>query len=407
MTDISAGYDHCSGFPHKTRFPLPCLFLGTGGVFHICPCSVSGRKGYGVTSQIKGIFAALKEEKMGNIKNFLLSFTILLTIILAGCQNGVHPEGIGGKGETNSEENKEGSEYAGESGKETGGPTIETGVISIAHRGAPFFAPEHTIPSYEIAAGLGADYIELDLQMTKDGVLVSIHDKTVGRTTGGQGEVASYTLKELKRLDADHSFAGRERKRYAHVKIPTLEEVLERFGDSVNYYIEIKNPADNPGMEKALIDTLKKFQLLHKKDKNGLPKVIIQSFSPKSLKSVQRMEPGLPLIRLFNEKDFASLTDDAIKELQTYASGVGLPFRSVTKKEIDRLHSYGLDVHVYTINDKKTMEQYIDYGVDGIFTDHIDQLLEILHMRQNSPNEKSRIHRLPQKSDEFGIRPSD
>ncbi len=251
--------------------------------------------------------------------------------------------------------------------------------ISIAHRGASAYLPEHTIPAYELAAEWGADYIELDLHMTADGHLVAIHDQTVDRTTDGTGYVHHLSLEELKQLNAATNFQGDEQ--YDVIPIPTLEEVLEHFGDSVNYYIELKNPENYPDMVETLFQQLQEFDLLHKKDDKGLDKVILQSFHEESLRELYQLEPSLPLIQLFNRNDSLMLSKKDFQKVKTYAIGVGIPYQTTTASRLAMIHNEGLLVHVYTINDEKLMEQYINLGVDGIFTDRVDVLIDLLEKK--------------------------
>ena len=138
------------------------------------------------------------------------------------------------------------------------GSTTDSTVLNIGHRGASGYAPEHTIPAYDLALEQGADYIEIDLQMTADGVLVAMHDDTLDRTaTAPEGVPEEYctglviekTLEQIKQCDVG-SWFGPE---YAGEQIPTLEEIFQRYGTSVNYYIETKNPEAAPGMEEELL----------------------------------------------------------------------------------------------------------------------------------------------------------
>ncbi|SUK87380.1 glycerophosphoryl diester phosphodiesterase [Staphylococcus aureus] len=114
-----------------------------------------------------------------------------------------------------------------------------------------------------------------------------MHDETVNRTTNGHGKVEDYTLDELKQLDAGSWFNKKypkyARASYKNAKVPTLDEILERYGPNANYYIETKSPDVYPGMEEQLLASLKKHHLLNNnKLKNG--HVMIQSFSDESLK---------------------------------------------------------------------------------------------------------------------------
>src|SRR5439155_1528352 len=130
-------------------------------------------------------------------------------------------------------------------------------VLNIGHRGASGYAPEHTFASYDLALKLGADYIEQDVQMTSDGVLVVTHDETLDRTARGPAEdctgpVKTKTLAQIKRCDAGSWFGPQ----FEGERIPTLEEVFQRYGRQANYYIETKSPEIYPGMEEALLALL-------------------------------------------------------------------------------------------------------------------------------------------------------
>jgi glycerophosphoryl diester phosphodiesterase len=115
-------------------------------------------------------------------------------------------------------------------------------VLIVAHRGASAYEPENTIRSFERAFKLGADFVELDVRLSKDGVLVVIHDEAADRTTNGSGLVRSLTLNQLRLLDAGKG-----------EKIPTLKEVLERFNrDEHMFFIEAKEP----GLEEKLLEAI-------------------------------------------------------------------------------------------------------------------------------------------------------
>src|SRR5262245_55585750 len=135
-------------------------------------------------------------------------------------------------------------------------------VLNIGHRGASGYAPEHTIPAYDLALPLGADYIEQDLQLTSDGVLVCLHDTELDRTARGAaenctGSVGDKTLAQIKTCDVGSWFndanPGLARPEYVGLQIPTLEEVFVRYGRRVNYYIETKSPETADHMEERLL----------------------------------------------------------------------------------------------------------------------------------------------------------
>lgn len=250
--------------------------------------------------------------------------------------------------------------------------------LIIGHRGASGYAPEHTIESYQLAKKMGADYLEIDLQETKDGILVAMHDSKVDRTTDKTGFVKEYTLKELKKLDAGSWFneenSNKVNENYNGLQVPTLEEVLNEFGDRENYYIEIKSPEENKGIEKKLITILEKHHLIGNQSSNG--KVIIQSFSEESLKNIHRQHKDIPLIQLFDYKTSASITKKELEEIKQYAVGVGLNYDQLNMEYGKRVLEADLLLHPYTVNSKKEIENAMELGATGIFTDYIDNATE-------------------------------
>ena len=245
-------------------------------------------------------------------------------------------------------------------------------MIIIGHRGASGYAPEHTFASWDLALTMSVDYIEQDLQMTSDGVLVVMHDPTLDRTTSGSGEVIRHTLAEVQALDAgawfDPKFAGE--------RVRTLCELFERYGRDTNYYIETKNPEDAPGMEEKLLELINEFRLREGAVERW--QVLIQSFSTASLRKIQQMDVALPLIQLI-EKEYSSEQIQArLPEISEYAVGIGPSRVSVDAQLVEAAHRNGLHVHPYTVNDEFEMRRLIDAGVDGMFTDYPDRLCEVI-----------------------------
>lgn len=252
--------------------------------------------------------------------------------------------------------------------------------LNIAHRGASGYAPEHTLLSYKLGEKLVSDYIEIDIQMTKDGKLIAMHDTDVSRTTNGYGPVKTYTLKEIKRLDAGSWFNQKHpvnaKPVFANTQIPTLSEIFKEFGKDANYYIEIKSPEQYPNMVGKLISVLKKHGLIGKDVPNG--KVIIQSFSRDSLLKVHQINSSIPLIQLIRYQDEASISQHELEQINDYAIGIGVKYRFLTKKSVNKVLDSGLLLHAFTVNNKKNMKQLIHWGVTGIFTNYPDRLNEVL-----------------------------
>ena len=268
----------------------------------------------------------------------------------------------------------------------------------IAHRGASGHAPESTMAAYELAHEWGVDYLELDAQLSSDGEVVVFHDDTIDRTSDGEGAINDYTLEELKALDtgtwfneanpdsASDDFAGAE--------MLTLDELFEHFGHDARYYIETKSPQLNPGLEEALVEKLEEHDMIE----NG--RVLVQSFEQDSLLKVQALNADVPLIQLVwyypsEEGDSklvewtgvtpgpAEITDEDFQAVADYAVGIGTNYIYDGREVIDadfiqQAQENGLPVHVYTINETEEMERLMDMGVNGLFTNYPDRLLELV-----------------------------
>ncbi|MFT4415880.1 glycerophosphodiester phosphodiesterase [Fredinandcohnia humi] len=229
----------------------------------------------------------------------------------------------------------------------------------IAHRGANDRFIEHTLTAYKIATEDGVNYLEIDLRMTKDGELVAMHDETIDRTTNGQGKVSDYTLKELKKFNTISTYNNKT----ISEEIPTLREILDSFSDTENFYIETRLVNGHVAMEKQVLELLQEYDLLHNN------RVILQSFSMKSLEKISSIYPNIPLTLLFRKGEF-----DVDQAASTNYPIVGIESKDVTREVVKQLHKRGKEVHVYFTNrksQKKEQKRMLEFGVDGYFTDYI------------------------------------
>lgn len=254
-------------------------------------------------------------------------------------------------------------------------------VLNIGHRGASGHAPEHTIIAYDLALEMGADFIEQDLQLTSDGVLVVLHDSDLDRTARGPaenctGDVIEKTVAQIKTCDVgvwfNEAFPELARPEHVGQRIPTLEEVFQRYRHRTNYHIETKTPEDAPGMEERLLDLMNRYNLT--KPAEDRFQVLIQSFSPASLQAIHALNERLPLIQLYgggNSSEFIRSTLGAVSE---YAVGIGPSFRGIEAALVEEAHARCLDLHPYTVNDAADMRALIELGVDGMFTNFPDRL---------------------------------
>ena len=271
----------------------------------------------------------------------------------------------------------------------TGGP-----VLNIGHRGATGLAPEHTIASYDLALELGADYIEQDLRMTSDGVLIVLHDEELDRTTRGPAEnctgaVSEKTLAQVKTCDVGSFFNERypeqARDEYVGLKVPTLEEVFRRYGTETNYYIETRSseaPPGTPGiddssnMEEELLRLMDEYGL--REPAAGSWRVLIQSFVPASLTEIHAQDPSLPLVQLYSDDETSETIQADLEAAETYAIGIGPSQDVVDVALVESAHVRCLAVHPYTLEEKSDMRHLVDLGVDGMFTNFPDRLEEVL-----------------------------
>ncbi|MCU0706573.1 MAG: hypothetical protein MUF18_21665 [Fimbriiglobus sp.] len=266
----------------------------------------------------------------------------------------------------------------------------------IAHRGASFDAPEHTLAAYELALKYGADFVEPDLQLTKDGVLVCLHDTTLERTTNVKDvfpdrakevngkktwPVAEFTLKEIQMLDA----GGWKDKKFAGQRVPTFQQMIDAVKGKAGIIPETKAPEVygklGLNMEKELMAVLK----ANKLDAPGAdPKtpVVIQSFSAESLKALRKDHAcRLPLVYLFT----VDQTAEKLKEMKEYADGIAPNKALVLKRPglVADAHALGMSVTVWTcrsgstgqFKDVKAEMRHMlkELKVDAIFTDNPDQ----------------------------------
>ncbi len=264
--------------------------------------------------------------------------------------------------------------------------------LVIAHRGASYWAPEETQPSYELARDLGADYLEMDVHRTKDGVVVAMHDDTPERTTNAaeifpgreKQDLSEFTLAELKQLDAgswfNRKFPDRARKGYVGQKILTLAEILDIAGAKGGkhpVYIETKSPDHYPGVEKGLVAVLRDKGWLEDGG-GGLPPVIFQSFHSDSLVKLGELAPKVPRIYLVEsevlkkEGGWGPMLDRAVQ----IGAGIGPAGTLCWPWHVGSAHRHGLIVHAYTLDERWQFRLMTWFGVDGCFTNRCDALMD-------------------------------
>jgi glycerophosphoryl diester phosphodiesterase len=245
-------------------------------------------------------------------------------------------------------------------------------IAVIGHRGGRAIAPENTLAAFRKAIELGADYVEIDVRTTKDGQLVIMHDGTVDRTTNGKGAVSSFTLAEIKKLDAGSKFSSQ----YANEPVPTFDETLSLCKGKVHIYLDFKEANVN----KTLL-VLKK----HKVEKE-----VVVYADVSELQEWKKLAPKIPVMpSLPDEFRRAGGVQDFEKTLQAEILDGGV--EEWTKELVADAHKVGAKVYVDCLNrmdNDVSFQHAIDIGVDGIQTDHPDRLIDFLKSNKRT----SEIH---------------
>jgi glycerophosphoryl diester phosphodiesterase len=250
--------------------------------------------------------------------------------------------------------------------------------LVIAHRGGKGLWPENSLFAFERASALGVDMLEMDVHLSSDGELVVIHDRTLERTTDGQGAVAAHSLEQLQALDAGYRWSADGGQSYPYrgqgVRIPRFIEVLERFPEQAKV-IEIKVP--DVGMEAMLCDALEAHQ---QRDR-----VIVGSFYDRSLQLFREQCPGVAtsagpgsvrLLVALNWLGLANLLSPSYQALQIPEAHDGLQVAS--PRLLKNARERGLNVQLWTINEQPDMRRLLDLGAHALITDYPDRALQVL-----------------------------
>ncbi|MBM4466470.1 MAG: glycerophosphodiester phosphodiesterase [Chloroflexi bacterium] len=239
-------------------------------------------------------------------------------------------------------------------------------VLNFAHRGASRHAPENTLAAFRLAREMGADGVELDVQASRDGEAVVIHDFTVDRTTNGQGRVKDKTLAKLRELDAGSWFDAR----FAGQRIPTLEEVILEVGHQLLLNIELKARAF--GSADLVAEVVRLIE-----DHNLVHRVIVSSFNPLALRRVKKLNPRIPTGLLY----YFDLPAHLLRTLLLLLADPDAlhPQKHLVAQDyMDWARERGYRVNVWTVDEPAEMKRLIALGVDGIITNRPDVLTEIL-----------------------------
>ncbi|MGC3954905.1 MAG: glycerophosphodiester phosphodiesterase family protein [Propionicimonas sp.] len=232
-----------------------------------------------------------------------------------------------------------------------------------AHRGASGYAPENTMPAFELAVDQGAEGVEFDVQLSRDGAMVIIHDEILGRTADGTGRVADHTLAELQALDACNGMVE-----YAGVSIPTLDEVLALLAPTgLRINVELKNSEQPyPGLERKVIAAVADHGLSRR--------VVLSSFSDASVALLHELAPELELATLYTRPELLPWRN----ALSLGARGIHPPAPFVPHRWwISRAHALGLAIRPWVVNSPQLLTRMFRWRADAVFTDTPDVALEL------------------------------
>jgi glycerophosphoryl diester phosphodiesterase len=231
-------------------------------------------------------------------------------------------------------------------------------VLNIAHRGASGGFPENTLVAFRAAIEAGANMCELDVQLTRDGAMVVIHDERVDRTTDGSGAVAAKLLAEIKQLDAGKSFGSR----FKGEGIPTLEEVFDLVDGRCGLNIELKAA----GLETQVSDLVRL--------RGAAGTTLISSFDWEAMARIRHIAPELRVGLLASR--WPARLIGAATEIK--ADAINPRFDMVTEDLCVAAHDRGINVYAWTVDEPATMRRLIADGVDGIVTNWPERLAELM-----------------------------
>ena len=228
-------------------------------------------------------------------------------------------------------------------------------VYAVGHRGAAGVRPENTLAGFRYAIDLGVDYVECDVHLSRDDHLVVMHDDAVDRTTDGTGAIRDLDFSKIRALDAGDG-----------EQVPTLVEVLDLGRGKVKLLCELKGD----GVEDAAVDAVKAHSM-----EEG---VFFTSFSMERLECVRRRGEDLLIGAILPDPK----EEDIARALELGASGIGVHYRNLCLRQIERAYEAGLDLRAWNPDTLREQRAMIALGVKGVSTNRPDILIEYLKSRK-------------------------
>ncbi|MFI6227014.1 glycerophosphodiester phosphodiesterase [Micromonospora echinospora] len=251
-----------------------------------------------------------------------------------------------------------------------------SGPLVFAHRGSSAALPEHTLAAYLRALEEGADGLECDVRLTRDGHLVCVHDRRLDRTSNGRGRVSTRTLAELDALDFGswHPGCGQldadEPVDPARTRLLTLERLLDAVreaGRPVRLLVETKHPTRYGGnVERRLVEMLRRYGLTEPGPDDPV-RVTVMSFSPLAVRRTRELAPALPTVLLLDT--LPGWLRPGRLPFGARIAGPGIALIRTRPQLVPTLRSAGHQVYVWTVNEPDDLDLVLSAGVDGIITD--------------------------------------
>jgi glycerophosphoryl diester phosphodiesterase len=226
----------------------------------------------------------------------------------------------------------------------------------FAHRGGSKLGPENTIVAFDRGLAAGADGLELDVRLSRDGIVIVHHDRLLGRTSRGAGPVRDRTAEELAAFD-----------------VPTLWAVLERYPHA-KIIVELKEPGD--GLARAAIEDVRRAR--------GVERICVGSFSARALRAVRRIDPeiatsaGTIEVRLALYRSWVGLSPGRVPYQAFQVPETSGATRVISRRFVRLAHKAGVVVQVWTVDEPDDIRRLLEWGVDGIISDRPDVAVDIV-----------------------------
>lgn len=244
-----------------------------------------------------------------------------------------------------------------------------------AHRGNSSAAPENTMPAFQSAIEQRADYIELDVQQTKDGVIVVAHDSNLKRISGKSINIWEVTYDEIKHIDVGSWFHSD----FSYVRLSTLEEVIKETKGKIKLNIELKPSGHEVDFEKSVVDLIKEYRVEDD--------CVVASMNYECLKRVKEYAPDIKTVYITTVAYGSLLTLE-------HADVYSIEASFVTSKLVNDIHRQGKEIYAWTVNNESNVQKMIDVGVDNVITDNPVMVRELVYSKTLNENIVDFIYRL-------------